>query len=142
MSFAKNFLPKSQNQQTELSISALSTSDDSTEDNNMSMSGSKDLTKIALPLTLENKVRFDEILQVPANRKYLLENLIKRRKLKKNIVEVRLIPKIFDFLNQYLQQILILLFKEQDYDNLTLFLPLTIKYSTNVTINCFTILKK
>lgn len=98
----------------------------------MSMSGSKELVKVALPLTLDNKVRFDEILQVPANRKFLLENLVKRRKLKKNIVEVRLIPKIFDFLNQYLDQILTLLFKEQDYDNLTLFLPLTIKYSTNV----------
>jgi len=124
MGFAKNFLSKTQKTSDDLTSSDLSTSASLEE-------SAKEEIKLEVPLTLENKVKLDEILLVPANRKYLLENLGKRRKLRKNIVEVRLLPKLFDLLNHYLDQVLTVLFKEQDYDNLTLFLPLTIKYQTN-----------
>lgn len=124
MGFAKNFLSKTQKTSDDLTSSDLSISASLEE-------SAKEEIKLEVPLTLENKVKLDEILLVPANRKYLLENLGKRRKLRKNIVEVRLIPKLFDLLNHYLDQVLTILFKEQDYDNLTLFLPLTIKYQTN-----------
>ena len=102
MNFTKNFLSKTQNSPDDLTSSELSNSE-SLEESTMSL---KAEIKIELPLSLENKVKLDEILLIPANRKYLLENLGKRRKLRKNIVEVRLLPKLFDLLHLYLDQIL------------------------------------
>jgi hypothetical protein len=95
-------------------------------------SSTKEHQKISLPSEID-MTKFWQVMSVPANRKYFVDNLVRYREPVKDSFEIRLPAKAYDNLQGILSRLVEIMIRDKDYESIIAFLPLVTKFSARVS---------